>query len=105
MKLTGIELIELHIPLDYEGTITLEEEIESLSEDFTREDLLALISKAHFDEWLDSVINGIHANWDKESFVKAWQKDNASDHRKIDIYADGTDPDGKNFYNKKILSL
>ena len=99
MKLTGIELIELHIPLDYEGTITLEVEIELFSEDFAREDVLALIAKAHFDEWLDSVINGIHSDWDITSFVKAWQKDNASAHRKIDIYADGKDPDGKNFCN------
>ena len=102
MKLSAIEL---HIPLDYEGTITLEEGIESLSENFTREDVLGLITEEHFDEWRDSAINGISADWDKRSLVKAWQKDNASDHRKIDIYADGTEADGKIFNNKKILSF
>ena len=99
-----IDQLDLHIPLDYCGTIVLEDEIESLPENFTRKDVLKLITRNHFEQWMESVMDGMCASWDKESFVESWQKDNASDHRKIAITADGTDNDGERFLNKEILN-
>lgn len=87
----------MEIPMDVRyGFICLEDEeaLATLPENPTRKDILGLLTDWHFDEWMDSIMDGMCASWDTDSFVNAWQKDNACDHAKITIKAEGYDADG-----------
>ena len=87
----------MEIPMDVRtGYICLEDEeaLATLPENPTRKDILGLLTVEHFEEWMESIMDGMHASWDKDSFVNAWHKDNACDHQKITIKAEGDDADG-----------
>lgn len=95
---------EMEIPMDVRiGYICLEgEEVFAvLPENPTREDILGLLTLEHFEEWMEAIMEGMCASSDKDSFVNAWRKDDACDHKKIEITATGDDADGnqveKNF--------
>jgi hypothetical protein len=81
------------------GYICLEDEeaLATLPENPTRKEILGLLTVEHFEEWMDSIMDGMCASWDKDSFVNAWHKDNACDHQKITIKAEGDDADGNQF--------
>ena len=73
--------IELEIPIIYSANIELEDECEKLPDNPTRQDVLRLLTKEHFDKWYDSLMEGLYADWDKESYVQSWREDNDWDGR------------------------
>ena len=87
----------MEIPLDVRtGYICLQDEeaLATLPENPTRKDILGLLTVQHFEEWMESIMDGMCASWDKGSYVNAWHKDDACDHQKIQITAEGDNDDG-----------
>ena len=84
--------ISIEIPIIYSVSIDLEDECEKLPENPTRQDVLRLLSKEHFDQWYESLMTGLYTDWDKESYVQSWRTDSYLHGRaqiKIDLW-DGT---------------
>ena len=84
--------ISIEIPIIYSGYIDLEDECEKLPENPTRQDVLKLLTKEHFDQWYESLMEGLCTDWDKESYVQSWRDDDDWNGRaqiEIDLW-DGT---------------